>query len=81
MAEVDTDHHARADKLFDLAPFLAERYFFFGALLIHVDQRATFGNVLQLFFVHTRMLIGFVDNFKPDKADDDPKATHKEEHM
>ena len=27
------------------------------------------------------MLVWLVDHFQPDKADDNPKAAHKEEHM
>ncbi|MBP1524203.1 hypothetical protein IVY21_05040 [Salmonella enterica subsp. enterica serovar Worthington] len=63
LTDVNANHHTRAQQLFDLAPFDAKRYFRFGVFLIHIDQRAAFCDVLQLFLIYARMVIWFMDNF------------------
>ena len=67
--------------MLDLPHFDAKRHFLRAALLIHVDQRPAFGDIVQLFLVHARVVVRIVDHFQPHKADHNPQPAHKEEHM
>ena len=67
--------------MLDLSHFDAKRHFLRAALLIHVDQRPAFGDIVQLFLVHARVVVRIVDHFQPHKADHNPQPAHKEEHM
>ena len=67
--------------MLDLPHFDAKRHFLRATLLIHVDQRPAFGDIVQLFLVHARVVVRIVDHFQPHKADHNPQPAHKEEHM